>query len=204
MRLAWTLGALGLILFVSWWGLDSWLEPRALAVWESESYKTEAKGWGVVTTAWPLLVSFGLALAIFFMVIIGTLLEFAKEADFKAEIKKLRERVDKSEKNAQGAREELITAQSKADAIAEKNYSRLIESIQEREINANEMVINAQEEKRKAEQRAQELEEQTKKSKHQKTKAMAYNERKRRKQAELRAKFESGNVDYEDIRKALN
>lgn len=131
MKFAWTLGALGLILLASWWGLDSWLEPRALAIWSGEQYQSEAKGWDIVLTAWPLLVSFGVILAVVFTVIFGLFAEVAQEADFKAEIKELREIVKQSEKNAQMAREELLKAQSKANENARANAQFILDEANE-------------------------------------------------------------------------
>jgi len=121
MRLAWTLGGLVLILLVSFWGLDTWLEPRALALWNGEKYDGEAVGWEIVAASWPLLVSFGLALAFFFTVLLSYFAEISKEADFKAEIAELRERAEKSEKNSQRAREELLKAQEQANEVAKKS-----------------------------------------------------------------------------------
>lgn len=125
MKFAWTLGALGLILLASWWGLDSWLEPRALAIWSGEQYQSEAKGWDIVLTAWPLMVSFGVILAVVFTVIFGEILKAAIKADSEAEINKLRVQAENSEKNAQRAREELLKAQSQANANA-KSHAQVV------------------------------------------------------------------------------
>lgn len=204
MKFAWTLGALGLILLGSWWGLDSWLETRALAVWRDGGFKSEAEGWAIVTTAWPLLVSFGLILAVVFTVIFGTFLEIAKEADFKAEINELRERVENSEKNAQSARDELLNAQSKANSIAERNYTRLLEEIEKREHQTNLKMQNAKKLEQEANKKVSEFQKLAEKSHHQKTRAMAYNERKKKRQAELKQKVANESATYEDVRKALD
>lgn len=204
MRFAWTLGALGLILLGSWWGLNSWLEIRALAIWRDGGFKSKAEGWEIVTASWPLLVSFGLILAVVFTVIFGTLLEVTKEADFKAEIKDLKANTEKAEKNAQNARDELLNAQSKANSIAERNYARLIEEIEKREHQANLKIQSAEKLKQEANKKISELQTLTEKANHQKTRAMAYNERKKKKQAELKQKVANGNATYEDVRKALD
>jgi len=127
MKLAYTLAFLGIILIASWFGLDNWLEPRALAVLNGEKFTGEAEGWAIVTASWPLLVSFGLILAVVFTVIFGVFVEIAQKADFKAEIAELRERVENSEKNAQRAREELLKAQEQANDAAKKSVDYAIQ-----------------------------------------------------------------------------
>lgn len=127
MRLSLTLGILLLILFATWWFLDSWVEVRALAVLSGGSFITEAKGWPILTAFWPLLVSFGLAIAIFLSIIFGAFIGFAESADFDAATSKLIERAEKAEKNAQAAREELLKAQSEANANARANAQALLD-----------------------------------------------------------------------------
>jgi len=93
----------------------------------------QARGWELATYVLPLLLTFGLAIGAIGAIVLLFFGEIAISADLRAEIRKLKDEVENSEKNAQRAREELSTANEKAFAFSERNAEKVIAQHREKE-----------------------------------------------------------------------
>ena len=123
---SWAVLALLLALGAIWWGLDSWLHNKELATLVAKGkWVSNGHEWGIVAAVWPILGAFGFFVAAIFAILIFLFFREAIDSDYCDEIDKLKESAAKSEKNAQNAREELLKAQSNANANA-RNHAQLV------------------------------------------------------------------------------
>jgi hypothetical protein len=109
-----------------WWWMNDWISIRYVGIIQDGELKAQAKGWDLVTYVFPLLLTFGFFFGAMFSFVLSFFGEISEEADLRAEIRELRERVKDSEKNAQSAREELVLANEKAYAFSERNAEKVI------------------------------------------------------------------------------
>jgi hypothetical protein len=145
---SWAVIAFILALVAIWWGLDSWLHNKELATLVSKGkWISNGREWGIVTAVWPILAAFGFFVAVFFAIPVFWLFGEALESDSRDEIKKLKESVAKSEKNAQDAREELLKAQSNANANARNHAQLLLDEAGRKERHADAIYLKSKEAK---------------------------------------------------------
>jgi len=109
-----------------WWWLDDWLSIRFVGILHDGKLFEQARGWELATYVLPLLLTFGLAIGAIGAIVLLFFGEIAISADLRAEIRKLKDEVENSEKNAQRAREEVATVSDRAFAFSEREANKVI------------------------------------------------------------------------------
>ena len=139
---SWAVLAFLLALGAIWWGLDSWLDNKELATFVSKgNWISNGTEWGIVAAVWPILGAFGFFVAAIFAILLFLFFGEVLESDSRNEIKKLKESAAKSEKNAQNAREELLKAQSNANANARNHAQLVLDKAERKERKADEIYL---------------------------------------------------------------
>ena len=139
---SWAVLAFIFVLGAIWWGLDEWLHNKELATLVAKGkWVSNGHEWGIVAAVWPILGAFGFFVAAFFAILLFLFFGEVLESDSRNEIKKLKESAAKSEKNAQNAREELLKAQSNANANARNHAQLVLDKAERKERKADEIYL---------------------------------------------------------------
>lgn len=151
--------------------LDLWLQDRALAALVNRKWVLEAKGWGLLLGGLPVFgffVLFGLGLGGF----LGWVFGFSNA----------RKSLDEAKSQAKAAEESAKAAESQANRLAWERIETALKEASQREAEAEAAIKRAEIRISEAQREAEAAEERERKATAKKTKAMAYNERKRRRE----------------------
>lgn len=166
----------------TFFSLDNWLQTKFLAVLEGDEYLITAEAWGILVKLWPVALAFGL----FSIVLGGSLGLFLGDIAANKNIESTKLELEKS---VSVAREQL------------EDEMRIAENLKNQ---AKEKMFEAKSAQHKAAEAIKKAEAMVSIHKNKKTRAMAFNERKKRKSDKLKSKIEQGeNITLDDVEKIL-